>query len=725
MAARQTKSRKSWRWTLLGLALGLMGLSAWPVSSLDAGLLFSSSAQAADSRPDLSPRNALHMLGRETSLDTLRLFQESSLEERYRREQQAVLAQAQPLTAIPNAMVQIAAFFFSGGRYIQHRTGSGVVVHPTGTILTNVHVLHDVEQGCTITAANPSRADLLVILVPDPENLGEPPQPQFAVDLRGLTREALARTLPAESLPLDLAVVRINKRFTGEAFNNLEDLVQAVQKGQSLPLTNLDQPLDLTVLPLWDTAAMDEGQDVQLAGYPAVSPLPRLTFTEGPILGKRAEGTLLVDRAFATFGFSGGALVEKHSGLLVGILCGGQAIDTPAGKLILAVGRALDTQAQEFLNKVPEVKRLPVPHFAFQPEFPKPGAVITFDASASFDPDGRIAKYEWDFNGDGVPDATGAKVQQVFQDNARVTLFVADNENQSAQRTQRVILDRRAQTQCGTIQIGNRTFPTIQAAIEAAQLGETITVSPGTCQENLIIRKSLTLRGVGRDQTILLGDGRAPVIRVEVEAGRSQAVVTIERFAIRNGRHALQALGNVKLTLQESDLRESVQQGVDVAFGADVTLIDNRLSDNDEEGFVLEGGTASLRGNTIVDNGDKGVLIKNLRTHDHVIAARATLAGNQIEHNRGSGGFFTQQAQAQIQGKGIYRNQQGGLVADEGADFKLIGTEVSENIGDGVRLFDATVEINENTVISKNSHYGMEVSGHEQAQAMISERPSA
>jgi hypothetical protein len=38
------------------------------------------------------------------------------------------------------------------------------------------------------------------------------------------------------------------------------------------------------------------------------------------------------------------------------------------------------------------------------------GQTITLDGSGSSDPDGQITKYEWDFNGDGKPDATGAKV---------------------------------------------------------------------------------------------------------------------------------------------------------------------------------------------------------------------------------------------------------------------------------------------------------------------------
>jgi parallel beta-helix repeat protein len=641
--------------------------------------------------------------GESSSLLSDSLFRASS---RAYEVQLARLATSAQGTSAEKALVQIASFFLSEGKYNYHKTGSGVIVHSSGIVLTNVHVIRDTGlQGCTITIPNPPRADLVVILIQDPAKPGEPPEPKLAVDLRGLTGAALAHAIPAEDPSLDLAILRINKRVAGkEPPKNLHELVKAVQDN-TLELVDLYESLES--LPLWDTAALEIGQDVQLAGYPAPKPelpLTRLIFTEGPVLEKRPEGTMVLDRAFATYGFSGGALIEKRSGFLIGILCGGQSLETPAGPLVLAVGRALDAKVQQLLNKVPEIKRHPVPRFTFTPAFPKPGETVTLDASDSFDPDGRISKYDWDLDGDGKPDAHGVKVQRTFQNDARVTLWVTDGDGLQAQRTQRVILDRReqlqqTQQQCKPIQIGTRTFASIGDAIEAAQPGETITVGPGTCQENLVITKSLKLQGAGREKTILLGDGRAPVIavcprKVTGESACPQPVeVIIAGFTIRNGLHALQALANAQVTVRESELLESVQQGVDTAFGADVTLVNNRLSRNDEEGFVLEGGKANLQGNTIADNGDEGVLIKNLRTHARIIAADATLVGNTIEGNRSFGLFVTQQAKAQIQGGRISRNGSNGLEADEQADLKVITAEILENAGDGVHLFEATAAI--------------------------------
>jgi hypothetical protein len=46
--------------------------------------------------------------------------------------------------------------------------------------------------------------------------------------------------------------------------------------------------------------------------------------------------------------------------------------------------------------------QLPTADFSWTPQNPSPNQPITFDASASFDPDGTITLYEWDWNNDGT-----------------------------------------------------------------------------------------------------------------------------------------------------------------------------------------------------------------------------------------------------------------------------------------------------------------------------------
>lgn len=66
---------------------------------------------------------------------------------------------------------------------------------------------------------------------------------------------------------------------------------------------------------------------------------------------------------------------------------------------------------------------------------------VEFDASGSFDPDGEIVSWEWDFDGDGrFDDATGEVVEYEFtqEGSYEVTLRVTDNNGESALATETI-----------------------------------------------------------------------------------------------------------------------------------------------------------------------------------------------------------------------------------------------------------------------------------------------
>ncbi len=73
----------------------------------------------------------------------------------------------------------------------------------------------------------------------------------------------------------------------------------------------------------------------------------------------------------------------------------------------------------------------PIARLAVTPAAPRARQQITFDASGSTDPDGRIVRYKWDFNGDGVVDleSTEPKVQYAYLAGGTYTvrLTVVDN----------------------------------------------------------------------------------------------------------------------------------------------------------------------------------------------------------------------------------------------------------------------------------------------------------
>ena len=75
----------------------------------------------------------------------------------------------------------------------------------------------------------------------------------------------------------------------------------------------------------------------------------------------------------------------------------------------------------------------PYANFNWTPEYPYQREMIYFNASASYDPDGYIILYEWDWNNDGVFDESHTDSTSAFswseQGDYVVTLRITDNDN--------------------------------------------------------------------------------------------------------------------------------------------------------------------------------------------------------------------------------------------------------------------------------------------------------
>ncbi|MGQ9700499.1 MAG: PKD domain-containing protein [Candidatus Bipolaricaulaceae bacterium] len=78
------------------------------------------------------------------------------------------------------------------------------------------------------------------------------------------------------------------------------------------------------------------------------------------------------------------------------------------------------------------VNQPPVAQFVFTPSSPRAGDWIQFDASSSYDPDGTIANYQWDFQNDGTFDATGKIVFHQYATPGTYTVRLVVTDNQGA-----------------------------------------------------------------------------------------------------------------------------------------------------------------------------------------------------------------------------------------------------------------------------------------------------
>jgi len=72
----------------------------------------------------------------------------------------------------------------------------------------------------------------------------------------------------------------------------------------------------------------------------------------------------------------------------------------------------------------------PITSFTYSPENPVVNQTITFNASSSYDPDGNIMNYEWDFGDGNITSTTEEKISHSYSEagSYKVTLTVKDDK---------------------------------------------------------------------------------------------------------------------------------------------------------------------------------------------------------------------------------------------------------------------------------------------------------
>lgn len=240
-------------------------------------------------------------------------------------------------------------------------------------------------------------------------------------------------------------------------------------------------------------------------------------------------------------------------------------------------------------------------------------------------------------------------------------------------------------------------YPTIQRAIDAAQLGDWVTVAPGTYRENLIIEKPVLLRSAkGAAVTVLDGGGVGPVI---VARGTGREYVAILGFKITNGSNRFDNptsaapgsggamfLGSVVALVANNDIVGNVGclgAGISTTT-ASVAIVNNRIRDN-----IQHASCYGASGGGIFYNGD-GPLF-------------STIVGNEISGHRiggyGAGIMVHWSAGVQISSNRILNNATaegsvgGGIYV--GGSATVVDNVISGNAapggGGGVALYATDV----------------------------------
>jgi hypothetical protein len=158
-------------------------------------------------------------------------------------------------------------------------------------------------------------------------------------------------------------------------------------------------------------------------------------------------------------------------------------------------------------------------------------------------------------------------------------------------------------------------YPTIQAAINAANIGDTVKIAAGTYNEDLTLTSGVCLEGAGIDQTIISKSGASGI------TGNNVSYVIIKNLTVKNSGCAPGVCGGGgngggielsqanNITIQSCRLTGNVAVdggGMAVSQSSvtmDHCLIDHNTAGNVGAGMVMDpGSTAALANVTVANN---------------------------------------------------------------------------------------------------------------------------
>lgn len=264
----------------------------------------------------------------------------------------------------------------------------------------------------------------------------------------------------------------------------------------------------------------------------------------------------------------------------------------------------------------------------------------------------------------------------------------------------------------------------IQAAVEDARRGDVICLEPGTWEESVTIRQTLTLRGMGSERSTIRATqdesgAMQPVVLVRGEATREVRLIALENLNlvgsradgirvmggpfggratvvatdIRSAENAtgIRVIGeNVHAMVQQSEIVNNADSGIDALSGAQLEVLSTEVRNNGAWG-VQPTGDVSLTNTIVRDHDSAGILATQ--------NAQLDMTDSVIVHNgRTSGSFdrggivlgfnprmasFAAPASAQIERSRIANNHRGVLLGTE-TDLTLINATVQGNLNWGL-----------------------------------------
>ncbi|OEU83263.1 MAG: hypothetical protein BA865_05745 [Desulfobacterales bacterium S5133MH4] len=334
------------------------------------------------------------------------------------------------------------------------------------------------------------------------------------------------------------------------------------------------------------------------------------------------------------------------------------------------------------------------------------GDAVTLYGGGSKDPDADCLNYRWELA--FRPSTSQATLSDL---NASSPTFVVDALGCYVARL--VVNDGKADSVPDTVYISTRhnakdgkrnvpgEYPTIQAAVDAANPGDDVVVQKGTYKESVVIDKNMNLVGIGWPK--IDGGSKEGDINTIMIAYLGDRAGRVEGFVITGGGGG------------------SMGHGISI-WDSSPTIVNNKITCNIHNAIGIHGrkvltGKTKIYNNHIYDN---MIGIGNGR------GSEAHIYGNQIHHNRVVGVGSRGLAAPRIEGNYIYGNRIG-VGAREVASPHIEGNHIFDNVCgitigpvSTIRRFAGEDIIIKNNLIFSNHQCGVSITSFNLSKVIIS-----
>ncbi len=249
----------------------------------------------------------------------------------------------------------------------------------------------------------------------------------------------------------------------------------------------------------------------------------------------------------------------------------------------------------------------------------------------------------------------------------------------------------------------------LQAAIDAASVGDTLQVAPGD-YDRITVQKSLNLVGNG---AVIRAGNRDACVNVEAND------VRISGFLVRDGFYGIKLNNVMGCTIANNTVIHCAQPGIALLFSNGNTITGNNASFNGVVGegwygiYLSNSNDNQITNNVAYGNGAYGI---NLFPS----CSNNTIRGNVLQGNMYGLYMFTDCARNVIEFNDMSRNTNSGLdLRFNCTDNLILNNSMLDNVVSGIVLMESGQNTIKGNLIKGNGRYGMQIQSDSDGNTII------